>query len=65
VAELVSGLQVQAKQTETLSAQVAALVKELQIQLVRIGQLQAQLDRVTAGLPEPSQSRRSTDRIEH
>jgi hypothetical protein len=32
-----------------LTAQVAELVKELQIQLTRIGQIQAQLDHLTSG----------------
>jgi hypothetical protein len=39
-----------------LAAQVATLIKELQTQLIRIGQLQAQLDRVASGhspQPEP------------
>jgi hypothetical protein len=60
----VSGLQAQATQSEALSAQVSQLVKELQIQLTRIAQIQAQLDRFTRG--EPTQlSERMTDRTEH
>jgi hypothetical protein len=64
VARLVSGLQGQATQTETLAAQVTQLVKELQVQLTRIGQIQAQLDRITTS--PPIRRRDSiTDRTEH
>ena len=48
-----------------LKAQVEQLVKELQTQLTRIGQLQAQLDRVESGRRAEPQNRRSSDRTEH
>ena len=52
-----------------LKAQVEQLVKELQIQLTRIGQIQAQLDRFTGGesTPEPRNRRTSdrSDRVDH
>jgi hypothetical protein len=48
-----------------LAAQVAEAVKELQVQLTRIGQIQAQLDRVAVGQnPNVPHNRRATDRID-
>jgi len=64
VDRLVSGLRTHASQTVTLTAQVTDLVKELQIQLTRIGQIQAQLDRIT-GVPIVRRDRRITNRTEH
>ncbi len=43
-----SELQAHGSRTEVLATQVAQLVKELQIQLRRIGEMQVQLDRLTA-----------------
>ena len=48
-----------------MRAQIDQLVKELQTQLTRIGQLQAQLDRVESGRSPEPQNRRSTDRVQH
>jgi hypothetical protein len=48
-----------------LKAQVEQLTKELQTQLTRIGQMQAQLDRVESGRAAEPQNRRRTDRTEH
>ena len=48
-----------------LKAQVEQLVKELQTQLTRIGQIQAQLDHFTTGNATEPRNRRSTDRTEH
>lgn len=48
-----------------LKAQVDQLVKELQTQLTRIGQIQAQLDHVTTGRESEPRNRRRTDRTEH
>lgn len=54
----------QSEDIARLSAQVEVLAGELRTQLVRIGQLQAQLDRlVTARSSEP-RNRRTTDRSE-
>jgi len=44
---------------------VADLVKELQIQLTRIGQIQAQLDRLASGTPIQRRDRRMTDPTKH
>lgn len=45
-----------------LTAQVELLVRELQTQLIRIGQLQAQLDQVAGSQASEPQTRRSGDR---
>jgi len=54
----------QTGQIATLTAQVGALVKELRIQLTRIGQIQAQLDRLVNGQTAASAHRRRLDDIE-
>ena len=48
-----------------LSSQVSEIVKELQTQLTRIAQIQAQLDRLATGQSPERRDRRSTDRVEH
>ena len=48
-----------------LKAQVDQLVKELQTQLTRIAQIQAQLDHVSTGQASAPKNRRSTDTTEH
>ena len=48
-----------------MRAQIDQLVKELQTQLTRIGQLQAQLDHVETGKASEPKNRRRTDRTEH
>ena len=48
-----------------LRAQVELLVKELETQLTRIGQIQAQLDHISTGQSSEPRNRRSTDRTEH
>lgn len=48
-----------------LTAQMGELVRDLQTQLVRIGQIQAQLDRIASGAEPTRRDRRMTDRTEH
>ena len=47
-----------------LAAQVAEVVKELQLQLTRIGQMQAQLDRLATG-QSPDPPRRDRQRTDN
>ena len=49
----------------TLKAQMDQVVKELQTQLTRIAQMQAQLDHATSGQRTEPKNRRSTDSTEH
>ena len=49
----------------TLSAQVEQLVKELQTQLTRIAQIQAQLDHIATGQSSSPRNRRRSDETEH
>ena len=48
-----------------LAAQVAEVVKELQLQLTRIAQIQAQLDRLATGEPPEPLDRRRIPRVEN
>jgi len=49
-----------------LAAQLESVVKELQTQLMRIAQMQTQIDRLAAGLPAaPSERRRTPRTTEH
>jgi ribosomal protein L15 len=48
-----------------LSAQMNEVLKELQVQLTRIAQLQGQLDRLAAGEPPQFVERRATKRTSH
>jgi hypothetical protein len=48
-----------------LEAQIAEILKELQIQLTRIAQMQAQLDRLASGQAAESRNRRTTDQPKH
>ena len=49
VTQVMNRLSAHANQINTLAAQAADLAKELQIQLTRIAQIQAQLDRLANG----------------
>ena len=49
----------------TLSAQMNEVLKELQVQLLRIAQIQAQLDRIAAGQSPMQFERRATNRTSH
>ena len=44
---------------------MAQLVKELQVQLTRIAQIQAQLDHLSLSHDSTPRNRRSTDETEH
>lgn len=46
-----------------LAAQVNEVVRELQVQLTRIAQIQAQLDRLSGGQASEPRNRRATDRF--
>jgi hypothetical protein len=48
-----------------LSAQMNEVLQELQVQLTRIAQIQAQLDRLAAGQPPAALERRSISRTRH
>lgn len=48
-----------------LSAQMNEVLHELQVQLTRIAQMQAQLDRLAAGQSPMRLDRRATDRTRH
>ena len=48
-----------------LKGQVEQLVKELQTQLTRIAQIQAQVDHVSTGQASEPRNRRRTDNTEH
>ena len=53
-------------QIALLSAQVAEVIRELQVQLTRIAQIQAQLDQVARGeTPQPIARRDSDARIDN
>ena len=49
-----------AKEIALLSAQVADVIRELQTQLTRIGQIQAQLDHLSMGMAQPTVHRDPT-----
>jgi hypothetical protein len=48
-----------------LSAQMNEVLRGLQVQLTRIAQIQAQLDRLAAGQSPMRLERRATDRTRH
>ena len=50
---------------QKLAAQVNEVVKELQVQLTRIAQIQVQLDRMAAGQPHEPRRDRETERTDH
>ena len=51
----------QSSELDALKRQVADLVEHLKTQLVRIGQIQVQLDQLTRGQSSEARDRRSTD----
>ena len=54
-----------AQEITVLSAQVGQLVRELQVQLTRIAQIQAQMDHLASGQAAEPQNRRASDQTEH
>lgn len=53
------------KALAALAEHVDQIARELAVQLTRIGQIQAQLDRLASGLPPEALERRRTPRTQH